>query len=259
MTDHPDIDELFADTDRDDDDPGGPDPGAVDHTPHPGADDDAGDEDLLVLVDEASARTEQRAEQGADVAPAPVVEAPAVEAPVVEATADDEPDGDAADGMSVQFPSNDFPPPPAFRLRVPKGWLAVPVPDALMAVREPAEHDGFHANVVVRNRRVVAAPDPESAIVTLRALDSVPDGMELLGDDVNADGPTPARRLQLRFTAPGGRLLQAQHLMVYIPVTEQVANLLTVVGTWRDDAPSGSAALVQRTVASLRLFLPPPG
>src|SRR5262245_46974884 len=56
-----------------------------------------------------------------------------------------------------QFPSPDFPAAPAFWLRVPADWLAVPLPDAEMAVRAPAAVDGFHPNVVVRVRRVAAS------------------------------------------------------------------------------------------------------
>ena len=40
---------------------------------------------------------------------------------------------DVEDDLVLQFPSPDFPAPPAFRLRVPASWRAVPVPEAEMA------------------------------------------------------------------------------------------------------------------------------
>ena len=58
----------------------------------------------------------------------------------------------------LQYPSRDFPPPPAFRLRVPEGWVAVPVPEAQMAVRRPEPVEGFHPNVLVRIRRTPTPP-----------------------------------------------------------------------------------------------------
>lgn len=222
---------------------------------------DEDDEDLLALVDEAVARMEQlTADAFVPDASAAEAEAETADANPEEPT-DGAPAGDVADGddrMVLQYPSNDFPPPPVFRLRVPQGWLAVPIPDALMAVREPDDQDGFHANVVVRNRRAVAAAGHDEAVAALRALDAVPEGMELLGEDVKDDGPTPARWVQVRFAAPDGRMLQARHLMIYIPVSRHVANLLTVVGTWAEDAPEETAETVRQTVGSLRLYLAPP-
>ncbi len=87
-------------------------------------------------------------------------------------------------GVVLQYPSALFPPPPVFRLRVPAGWVAVPVPDAEMAVRHPEAIDGFIANVVVRVRRTAATAAVHDDVRAVVGLDAPPDGVEVLSDEV---------------------------------------------------------------------------
>lgn len=281
MSDHPDIDELFS---SDDDEPaaaaGSPSASPADETQAEtdtetetgtdgGAEGDAAtddeDEDLVALVEEAARRFEPPA--AADAEPTgPTIERSSEpsSAPPPEPAADGDAAGTAAattpeaDGLVLQFPSSDFPPPPVFRLRVPGDWLAVPVPDALMAVRRPDDVDGFHPNVLVRARRVLAAADPGAALAELAAAETVPAGMELMGEGVAPDGPTPARWIQVRVHGPDGFVLQARHLLIYVPASAHVANVLSVVGTWPDGAAEAIGREVIDVVGSLRLFRPNP-
>ena len=48
----------------------------------------------------------------------------------------------------------------------------------------------------------------------------------------------------------------ARHLLVYVPATEHVASIVSVVGTWPEAAPAGVADEVEAVVSSLRLFTP---
>ncbi len=163
----------------------------------------------------------------------------------------------APDGSVVlQYPSRDFPPPPVFRLRVPEGWLAVPVPEAQMAVRRPEPVEGFHPNVLVRVRRTPARATVADDLRRLTAIDDAPEGMEVLADEVRTDLATPARSLKVRFAGPEGLTLEARHLMVYVPATEHVANVVSVVGTWPHTDDPALGLEVETAVASLRLLLP---
>lgn len=285
MTEHPDIDELFAaddDEQPDDADPNEPqapadpdeglDPFAAfdDAEPTPDRDDapptdpivelaDDDGEDLLALVDEASARYEPVVTEptpGPEPEPAAPTAPPAVAPPAADRTIGDGAGDD--DELVLQFPSQDFPPPPVFRLRVPQGWLAVPVPDALMAVRRPDAIDDFHPNVLVRSRRIMSAPEPGLALAELAELETVPEGMELLGQGVAPEGATPARWVEIRFAGPQEAVLRARHLLVYVPATLHVANVLSVVGTWPDEADDDIGRDVTAIVGSLRLYQPNP-
>src|SRR5829696_4427741 len=90
----------------------------------------------------------------------------------------------------LRYPSPDFPPPPVLHLRVPVGWLAVPVPEAVVSVRRPEPVDGFHPNVLVRVRRTPTHGAVAEHLRRLAALDDGPAGMEVLADEVRTDGPT---------------------------------------------------------------------
>ncbi len=67
---------------------------------------------------------------------------------------------------------------------------------------------------------------------------------------------TPVRRVAMRFAGPDGLPLVARQLLVYVPATEHVANIVSVVGTWPEAAPAGVAEEIETVVASLRLFTP---
>ena len=113
---------------------------------------------------------------------------------------------DVEDDLVLQFPSPDFPAPPAFRLRVPASWRAVPVPEAEMALRDPVAVDGFHANVVVRVRRTAASETVTDDLFRAIAVGEADDGHEVLSEEVRADLDTPARWLLVRFRGPDGRI-----------------------------------------------------
>ncbi len=154
--------------------------------------------------------------------------------------------------LVLQFPSADFPAPPAFRLRVPATWLAVPVPEAEMAVRDPVAVDGFHPNVVVRVRRAPASDSVTDDLFRAVALGGEED-VEVLSEEVRADLDTPARWLLVRFRGPDGRVLLARHLLVYVPASAHVASIVTAVGTFPPSASAELGPLIDRIVGSLRL------
>jgi hypothetical protein len=165
--------------------------------------------------------------------------------------------GDNADSDRVlQFPSPDFPAPPAFWLRVPADWLAVPVPDAEMAVRAPTAVDGFHPNVVVRVRRVAASETVTDDLFRAVAVGETADGVEVISEEVRADLDTPARWLLVRFRGPDGRVLLARHLLVYVPSDGRVASVVTAVGTIPASAAAELGPQMDRLVGSLRLATP---
>ena len=164
-------------------------------------------------------------------------------------------DGNDPDRV-LQFPSPDFPAPPAFWLRVPADWLAVPVPDAEMAVRAPAAADGFHPNVVVRVRRVAASDSVTDDLFRAVAVGETSDGVEVISEEVRADLDTPARWLLVRFRGPDRRILLARHLLVYVPSGARVANVVTAVGTIPASAAADLGPQIDRIVGSLRLATP---
>ena len=156
-------------------------------------------------------------------------------------------------GIVLQYPSQDFPAPPAIRLRVPDTWLAVPVPDAVLAVRDPAAVDGFHPNVLVRVRRAAARDTVVEDLLRTATLDDAPNGLEVVAEEVRADLATPARWLLVRFRGPDGRGMLARHLLVYVPVSEHVASIVSVVGTIPASAAAELGPQMDRIVGSLRL------
>jgi hypothetical protein len=155
--------------------------------------------------------------------------------------------------MVLQFPSADFPAPPAFRLRVPATWLAVPVPEAEMAVRDPVAVDGFHPNVIVRVRRTAASETVTDDLFRSVAVGDAADGHEVLSEEVRADLDTPARWLLVGFRGPDGRPLLARHLLIYVPGSEHVASIVTAVGTIPASAAAELGPRIDRIVGSLRL------
>src|SRR5262245_11138028 len=153
----------------------------------------------------------------------------------------------------LQFPSPDFPAAPAFWLRVPADWLAVPLPDAEMAVRAPVAVNGFHPNVVVRVRRVAASDSVTDDLFRSVAVGETSDGVEVISEEVRADLETPARWLLVRFRGPDGRILLARHLLVYVPGGPRVANVVTAVGTMPASEAATVGPQIDRIVGSLRL------
>jgi hypothetical protein len=174
---------------------------------------------------------------------------------VIEELLGDEP-GDT--DVAVRFPSPHFPAAPAFQVVVPAHWLAVAVPEAEMALRDPHAVDGFHPNVVVRVRRVAALEAVTDELLH-SALHQPADGsgLEIVDEEVRADLDTPARWLLVRFRGPQGQLLLARHLLVYVPTSEHVASIVTVVGTFPATAAAEVGPRMDRVVGSLRLALDP--
>jgi hypothetical protein len=155
--------------------------------------------------------------------------------------------------LVLQFPSRDFPAPPAFSLRVPAGWLAVPVAEAEMAVRDPQAVDGFHPNVLVRVRRTAASDDVTDELFRSVAFGDAPEGLEVISEDVRADLDTPARWLLVAVRGPGGQALLARHLLVYVRANEHVASIVTAVGTFPASAAAELGPRMDGIVGSLRL------
>ena len=167
-------------------------------------------------------------------------------------------DEPASASVVVRFPSPHFPAPPAFQMAVPAHWQAVPVPEAEMALRDPDAVDGFHPNVVVRVRRVAALEAVTDELLH-SALHQPADGsgLEVVDQEVRADLDTPARWLLVRFRGPQEQLLLARHLLVYVPTTDHVASIVTVVGTFPASAAVELGPRMDRIVGSLRLALDP--
>ena len=128
------------------------------------------------------------------------------------------------------------------------GWVAVPVPDAEMAVRRPEPVDGFLANVLVRVRRTPPRrPSTTTSGPSSRSTPR-PTTWRCSADEVAADVTTPVRRVAVRFPGPTGGCCVARHLLVYVPATEHVANIVSVVGTWPEAAPAGVAEEMEAVV-----------
>jgi hypothetical protein len=165
-------------------------------------------------------------------------------------------DAGADTRIVLQFPSPDFPAPPAFRLQIPEGWLAVPVPEAEMAVRDPVAVDGFHANVIVRVRRAAADESVVDDLLHSVAVGDATDGLEVVSEEVRADLDTPARWVLVRSRGPQGQVLLARHLLIYVPTDGRVANIVTAVGTFPASAAAELGPRIDRIVGSLRLATP---
>ena len=153
--------------------------------------------------------------------------------------------------LVVQFPSDDFPAPPAFRLAIPREWEAVPMPDAELAVRSREPVAGFHPNVVVRVRRLAASGTPDEDLVRAVQSEHGRPGVEIAADEARTDGTTPVRRMVIRYVAPDATLLESVHLAVYVPATAHVASVVSATGTWAAGSPADVAAAVTATVDSL--------
>jgi hypothetical protein len=157
--------------------------------------------------------------------------------------------------MVVQYPSSTFPAAPSFWLRVPPDWMAVPVPDAEMAVRDPVAVDGFHVNVIVRVRRIAATQMVPAAFFRAMVLAEA-GGVEVIDEEVHAEHDTAARWLLVRFHGPNGQLLLARHLLVYVPAGGPVGRVITAVGTFPATSAGALGPRMDRIVGSLRLATP---
>lgn len=162
-------------------------------------------------------------------------------------------DDELGPGITVQFPSNDFPRPPAFRIRIPDEWLAVPVPDAEMAVRAAEPVDGFHPNVVVRVMRIPVTASPAETLLRATQPELLKPGIEVLSDEVRTEGPTPARRVLIKYAAPDATWVLARQLVVHVPAAERVSNLVSIVGTWAEASGEEMQQVIDGMVASLQI------
>jgi hypothetical protein len=159
--------------------------------------------------------------------------------------------GHSAEPLIVQYPSADFPPPPAFRLVIPADWEAVPYPDAEMAVRSREPVAGFHPNVVVRVLRTPATATPADDLERAVSSERQRPGVEVALDEALTEGGPPSRRMVLRYLAPDATLLESHHLSIYVPATEHVAMVVSAVGTWAAASPDAVRDGVRSIVESL--------
>ena len=223
------------------------------------------DEDLVALAADAASRFAEtaaaaaaaEAAQEARRRPVPAM----ADAPRRRLRSEDD---HAADGRRVvQYPSALFPSAPVFRLQLPAGWEARPVPDAELAVRRPASIDGVVADVTVRVRRTVP-PGASDDVRTVLALDGSSaagsaTGDVVVTDDVAADVATPVRRVLRRVVGSDGVPSVVRDLIVLVPATELVAHVVAVTANWPAVASDATVAEVEAVVDSLRLFMPRDG
>lgn len=131
--------------------------------------------------------------------------------------------------MDLIYPSTDFPPPPAIRLRVPDGWVRVDAPDALLAAADPSSPPGFVANLIVTVGRIVGDDDLDAVVrrqqQTSGAKLERQDREPIAGRDAvwsaNSYAPTADRPLAF---------FQAQATLL-VPRRERVADVVTLIGS----------------------------
>jgi len=153
--------------------------------------------------------------------------------------------------LLLQFPSEEFPAPSPFRVTVPAGWRAIPTGDAHLAVGMDAVVDRFRPNVVVRVHRLARTGDADVALdVMLTGDDDLP-ALEVLDDERREGGQAPARRRLMRYVGPENTALEARRLMIFVPVSEHFADVVSAVGTRSVGAPADVAAAVDAVVDSL--------
>lgn len=165
------------------------------------------------------------------------------------------PDGQASGPtVRVTYPSAAFPPPPPFSLEVPGGWHPMTLPDAELAFRAPGEHAGFHANVVVRARRVAPAPDDVPTYLRRDILADLEGGThEVLQADVLDHSDLPAARAHVRTRTGSGAPVDVLQLCVVVRIHAELAYVLLVTASVAEAADPHERAAVRRLVASLRV------
>lgn len=126
---------------------------------------------------------------------------------------DDARDDDASDDavadddwMTLQHPSDDFPAPSPFRLRVPTGWGAMVSADADLAVAQRDVVGRFRPNVIVKVHRLPrpAGAQPDIDLDVLLTEDERLPGVEIVDDERREGGEAPARRRLMHYVGPVG-------------------------------------------------------
>lgn len=159
------------------------------------------------------------------------------------------------DGLLLEYPSDDFPGPSPFRVRVPSGWTGLVTADADLAVAQPDVVGRFRPNVIVKVHRVPrpAAAQPDVDLDVLLTDDEQLPGVEIVEDERREGGEAPARRRLLRYDGPENVRLRARRLLVYVPLAGNAADVVSAVGTYPDDADPEVAAAVDGVVDSLKV------
>lgn len=152
--------------------------------------------------------------------------------------------------VDVGFPSDDFPGPTPFRLRIPAHWRGFETPDALLGVGAPEPIGRFRTNVVVNTHRIRRSPQPDLDLELLLTGDDALPGVEILDDDRDA-GPPFARRRRFTYDGPENVRLLAVRLLVVVPVGAHLADVVSAVGTVAHDGPRDAQREVRAVVASL--------
>jgi hypothetical protein len=131
--------------------------------------------------------------------------------------------------MDLIYPSTDFPPPPAVRLRVPDGWVRVDAAEALLAAADPSSPPGFVANLIVTVGRIVGDDDLD-AVVRRQAQAS---GAQLERQDREPIAGRDAVWSASSYAPTADRPLaffQAQATLL-VPRRERVADVVTLIGS----------------------------
>ncbi len=133
--------------------------------------------------------------------------------------------------MDLIYPSTDFPPPPAVRLRVPDGWVRVDAPDALLAAADPSSPPGFVANLIVTVGRIVGDDDLDA--VVQRQLQTAGGNAQLERQDHEPIAGRDAVWSASTYAPTADRPLpffQAQATLL-VPRRERVADAVTLIGS----------------------------
>lgn len=158
------------------------------------------------------------------------------------------------DPILLQYPSDDFPGPTPVRITAPGDWTGLVMADADLAVARPNVVGRFRPNVLVRVHRIARTSEPAMDVDVLFAGDDGVPGMEVVTDERGDEhGGAPTRRRVTHFDGPENVRLRSRRVLVYVPVSEHAADIVSVVGTSPVDAPDGVAAVVDAVVDSLQV------
>jgi hypothetical protein len=133
--------------------------------------------------------------------------------------------------MDLIYPSTDFPPPPAIRLRVPDGWVRADVPEALLAAADPSSPPGFVANLIVTVGRIVGDDDLDA--IVQRQRQAAGRDARLEREDREPIAGRDAVWLATSYAPTADRpipLFQAQATLL-VPRRDRVADAVTLIGS----------------------------
>ncbi len=153
--------------------------------------------------------------------------------------------------MDLIYPSTDFPPPPALRLRVPDGWVRVDTPDALLAAADPGSAPGFVANLLVTVGRIVGDDDLD-AVVQRQQQTASPDA-QLERQDREPIAGLDAVWSATSYTPTADRpvpVFQAQATLL-VPRRDRVADAVTLIGSCAAASSAHYAPIFREAFLSL--------